>query len=88
VRELEEPNYAGEKPRYNSDLEATMKITVEISGSREQQLAEIARRLNVRVEDLAAAAVEDLLAQRDADFDAAAQRVLDKNRELYRRLSR
>lgn len=64
-----------------------MKITVEISGTREQRLAEIARRLNVRPEDLAAAAVEDLLAQPDADFRVAAQRVLEKNRELYRRLS-
>ncbi len=35
----------------------------------------------------AAAAVLDLLAHQSADFDAAAQRVLDKNQELYRRLA-
>ncbi len=35
----------------------------------------------------AAAAVLDLLAHQSADFDAASQRVLDKNQELYRRLA-
>lgn len=64
-----------------------MKITVEISGPREEQLAEVARRLNVRLEALAIAAVEDLLAQPEADFRKAANRVLEKNRELYQRLS-
>lgn len=64
-----------------------MKITVEITGTREQQLAKVARRLKVRPEELAAAAVEDLLAQPEVDFHKAAQRVLEKNRELYRRLS-
>ena len=64
-----------------------MKITVEISGRREEQLAEVARRLNVCLEALAIAAVEDLLAQPEADFRKAANRVLEKNRELYQRLS-
>jgi len=36
---------------------------------------------------LAAAAVRDLLARQSADFDVAAQRVLEKNQELYRRLA-
>jgi len=31
--------------------------------------------------------VADLLATDDPDFEAAARRVLDKNRELYRRLA-
>jgi hypothetical protein len=50
-------------------------------------LAEEAKRLGVRVEDLAAAAVQDLLAQPDPTFQEAASRVLEKNRELYRRLA-
>jgi len=37
--------------------------------------------------ELAAAAVRDLLAHQSADFDAAAQRVLEKNQELYQRLA-
>jgi hypothetical protein len=64
-----------------------MKISVEVNGIHEQQLNEIARKLNVRPEDLAAAAVHDLLAQADADFEEAARRVVAKNRELYRRLA-
>ena len=38
-------------------------------------------------EDLARAAVADLLTTRDGDFEAAAKRVLQKNQELYRRLA-
>ncbi|HEV8485355.1 MAG TPA: DNA-binding protein [Blastocatellia bacterium] len=64
-----------------------MKITLEISGTREEQLSEVARRLNVRPEELALAAVTDLLSRADSDFSEAAKRVLEKNLELYRRLS-
>lgn len=64
-----------------------MKISVEVNGNQERQLTEVAKLLNVRPEDLAAAAVQDLLAQAEEDFQDAAGRVLKKNRELYRRLS-
>jgi hypothetical protein len=64
-----------------------MKLSVEITEAEKAKLAEEARRLNVSAEDLAAAAVQDLLGQRDADFEQAAARVLEKNRELYRRLA-
>ena len=64
-----------------------MKVSVEVTGPQEAQLAEEAKRLNVRVEELATAALQDLLAQRDADFRQAATRVLEKNRGLYRRLA-
>ncbi len=64
-----------------------MKLSVEVNGDQERQLKEVAKRLNVRPEDLATAAVQDLLAQAEADFQDAASRVLRKNRELYRRLS-
>ena len=64
-----------------------MKLSVEVTATQEAKLAEEARRLNVSVEELAAAALQDLLGQRDADFERAATRVLEKNRELYRRLA-
>jgi hypothetical protein len=64
-----------------------MKLSVEVTGVQERQLADEAERLNVPMDELAAAAVQDLLAQRDADFRQAAARVLEKNRELYRRLA-
>jgi hypothetical protein len=64
-----------------------MKLSVEVTGPQEAQLAEEAKRLNVPIEELATAALQDLLAQREADFRDAASRVLEKNRELYRRLA-
>jgi len=50
-------------------------------------LADVACRLNVPAHQLAEALVRDLLSQREADFSEAAARVLEKNRELYQRLS-
>lgn len=64
-----------------------MKISVEITDPQEQALAEAARRLNVPPDELAAAAVRDLLARPGPEFESATSRVLEKNRELYRRLA-
>jgi hypothetical protein len=64
-----------------------MTISLQLPADAERRLAEAATRLNVPVQDLAAAAIRDLLTQPAADFDAAASRVLEKNRELYRRLA-
>ena len=57
------------------------------SANLESQLGEVAARLNVSVNDLAMAAVRDLIARPDEEFERAAARVLEKNRELYRRLA-
>ena len=64
-----------------------MRLSVELTGALEAQLAAVAARLNVSAEALAAAALRDLLAAPEADFQEAAARVLEKNRELYRRLA-
>jgi hypothetical protein len=64
-----------------------MRLSVELTGAQEAQLAAIARRLNVPAEALAAAALRDLLERREADFEVAVERVLAKNEELYRRLA-
>ncbi len=64
-----------------------MTISLRLPDDVERRLEEAARRLNVPAADLAAAAVRDLLSQPAADFDAAAQRVIDKNEDLYRRLA-
>lgn len=58
-----------------------------MTGPQEKQLSEEAKRLNVGVEELATAALQDLPAQREADFQQAAARGLEKNRELYRRFA-
>jgi len=64
-----------------------MTIAIDLNSQQEQALVEVAKQLQVTAVDLAAAAVRDLVAQRSSDFEAAAQRVLDKNAELYRRLA-
>ena len=64
-----------------------MKLSVEIPEAQAQQLQEAAGRLGVRVEQLAQAAIADLMGQQAVDFENAAARVLEKNEELYRRLS-
>lgn len=64
-----------------------MNISVRITEAQRKRLEETARRLRIPVEELAAAAVRDLLAQPEPDFEAVASRVLEKNRELYDRLS-
>ena len=46
-----------------------------------------AERLGVAPEDLARAVIAELLAAPADDFQAAAERVLRKNEELYRRLA-
>jgi hypothetical protein len=64
-----------------------MKLAIELSDQQAERLREEAARLGVEPEQLALAAVADLIAAEGPDFDSAAQRVLEKNRELYRRLA-
>lgn len=64
-----------------------MKFTIELSPAQAERLRHEAERLGLAPEDLARAALADLLATRDDDFKAAAERVLRKNEELYRRLA-
>ena len=64
-----------------------MSISLELDGEQSERLAERARELGVDPRELAKAAVNDLLNRTGKDFDRAAEFVLDKNRELYRRLS-
>ena len=63
-----------------------MSISLNLTEAQQQQLAELAARLNLSVEQLAEAAVRDLLNRPDDEFEAAVKRVLEKNEELYRRL--
>jgi predicted transcriptional regulator len=62
-------------------------IAIELSDQQARALSETARRLQVSEAELATAAVRDLVARRSIDFPAAADRVLNRNHELYRRLS-
>ena len=64
-----------------------MTLSIQLPDEAERRLREAAARLQIPVAALAAAALQDFVAGPAADFDAAALRVLTKNRELYRRLA-
>ena len=64
-----------------------MKVAIELPPVQAAQLEAEARRLGVPAEELARAALTDLLAAPDAAFQAAARRILEQNAELYRRLA-
>jgi len=64
-----------------------MKLAVELTETESTRLREAAARLGVDPSQLAHAAIGDLLSTPDEDFRAAADQVLRKNEELYRRLA-
>jgi hypothetical protein len=64
-----------------------MKLSIDLSPAQANRLRIEAERLGLTPEDLARAAITDLLAATGEDFKAAADRVLKKNQELYRRLA-
>jgi antitoxin FitA len=62
-------------------------ITIELPNERLQKLREMAQRLGVSMEELVQVSVEDMLTQPEEQFRKAAQYVLKKNKELYKRLA-
>jgi hypothetical protein len=64
-----------------------MKIAIELNPVQSERLQAIAASLGVNAEQLAQAAVTDLVNASADDFESAASRVLQKNRELYQRLA-
>ena len=64
-----------------------MKLYLDLTESQNEKLDSTAKRLGIRPEQLAKAALDDLLDKLQEDFEVAAQRVLRENEELYRRLS-
>ncbi|MBI2222533.1 MAG: DNA-binding protein [Acidobacteria bacterium] len=64
-----------------------MKLAFEIPAGQADRLRAEAERLGLAPEDLVRAALTDLLATPDTEFQAVANRVLAKNRELYKRLA-
>lgn len=64
----------------------SVKLDIDLTPAQADRLRQEAERLKITPEELARAAVADLLAERDQDFKVAAERVLEKYSELYRRL--
>ena len=64
-----------------------MKVSIELNEAEGTRLRDEAARLGVEPKDLARAALTDLLRGDEESFREAAERVLRKNEELYRRLA-
>ena len=64
-----------------------MKFDIDLTTAQAERLRQEAERLKITPEELARAAVADLLSEGDQDFKVAAERVLEKYSELYRRLA-
>ncbi len=62
-------------------------ITIELSKDRLQRLETLAEKFNLRVQDLVRVTVEELLDRPDEEMAKTREYVLQKNQELYRRLS-
>jgi hypothetical protein len=64
-----------------------MLLPVELTESQIESLRQRAKTRGISAEQLAAAAVVDLVSQPAEDFGKAAARVLSNNEDLYRRLA-
>ena len=61
-----------------------MKLAIELPPAQADRLRAEAERLGLSVEELARAALTDLLSTPDPEFQAVARRVVTKNRDLYK----
>ncbi len=64
-----------------------MNLAIELPPAQADKLRAEAKRLGLSPEDLARAALTDLLSTPDAEFQDVAYRVLTKNQDLYKRLA-
>lgn len=62
-------------------------LRFDIPDETAEALEDAAQRMGISLEELLRATVDDALQRLDADFEEAAERVLEKNAELYRRLA-
>jgi hypothetical protein len=62
-------------------------IAIQLTPAQVETLSQRAREVGLAPEELASAAVQDLLGEPAGDFSVAMERVLRKNEELYRRLA-
>jgi hypothetical protein len=65
-----------------------MQLPVDLTETQLESLRERAKSLGISVEQLASAAIADLVARPAEDFERTARHVLSKNQELYRRLAK
>ncbi|WP_143815251.1 DNA-binding protein [Longibacter salinarum] len=63
------------------------KLTLQLSDDTAQRLEVLAEKLGVSPEEIVQAGLAEQLSSLDREYEQAAARVLQKNEELYRRLS-
>lgn len=62
-------------------------LTISLPEETADRMEEAARRLGLSPEALVQSSLQEKLDRLDLDFDAAAEKVLSENAELYRRLA-
>ncbi|MDP3089557.1 MAG: ribbon-helix-helix domain-containing protein [Nitrospira sp.] len=62
-------------------------LTISLSDKEMRRLNNLSEREGVTMEQMVRCCIRDLIAQPDESFQITAQRVIEKNAELYRRLS-
>lgn len=62
-------------------------LTISLSDEEMRRLEELSKRESLTVEQMVRLSIHDLIGQPDNAFHTAAKQVLEKNAELYRRLS-
>ena len=62
-------------------------ITVTLSDDRLQKLQELAAQFPIAPEELVRVSIEELIARPQPDFQRAVDYILQKNKELYKRLA-
>jgi predicted transcriptional regulator len=62
-------------------------LTIQLSDETADRLETLADQLGMSLEEVAQVSIDDQLKRLDREYDEAAEEVLSKNAELYRRLS-
>jgi predicted DNA-binding protein len=62
-------------------------LTISLSDEEMRRLEALGKREGLTVEQMVRLGIHDFIGQPDDAFHAAARRVMEKNAELYRRLS-
>jgi hypothetical protein len=63
------------------------EITISLSDDHLLKLQQVAARFGISPEELVRVSIEELLVRPDEEFEKAADYLLKKNAELYRRLA-
>ncbi len=63
------------------------KINIELPDDIANKLKKVSKKIGVKPEDFMIVSLQEKLASLDPDFPEAMKHVLNKNAELYRRLS-